>query len=292
MREMDHIKPLLWIAAYPKSGSTWLRFFVAHLLEPSRATQESLTAAVARVPTDFGQAGFDQMLGIKLVDLSAREAVILKPRRLEAEARRLQAMREIRVMRTHDAFIDTPLGEPMFPASITRGAIHLVRDPRDIAVSYANYFCCTVDEAIAFMAAPHHCLHFDPDSDVGPQVPITLLDWSRHCHSWSTASADIPVLRLRYEDLVAEPMQTFTQLAHFAGLPSSKDNVARAVEATRFDRLKRRDTQEGFAFRGDGSSFFRAGRVGGWRAVLTPEQVKRITDTHAAVMTELGYDLD
>jgi len=279
---------LLWIAAYPKSGSTWLRMFVAHMLAPAQAATESLNAAAARVPVDFGQIGFDRALGVKLVDLTSDEALMLKPRRLEAEAERQDWPG---IIRTHDAFVASPLGEPLLPPHATRGAVHLVRDPRDIAVSYADFFNCSLDEAIVQMADPGHVRRFNPDSDVGPQVPLTLLDWSRHCRSWMEAEAAFPVLRIRYEDLLDHPIATFTRLAQFSGIPTEQGAVAQAVAATSFDRLKARDIREKFSFRGDGASFFRAGRSGGWRTALSAKQARRITDEHGAVMVELGYDL-
>ncbi|WP_207187398.1 sulfotransferase domain-containing protein [Rhodospirillum rubrum] len=283
---MSDMRNLIWIAAYPKSGSTWMRLFVAHLLA-EKADAASIRDQILRVPVDFGLMGFDTALGIKLADFTPEEAVVLKPRRLEAEARLLSRPS---LFRTHDAWVRTSAGEPLLSAAATARAIHLVRDPRDIAVSFAEFFDCDQDQAISRMADPEYRLVFDPDGPAGPQVPITLLDWSGHCRSW-LAAEEVPRLLVRYEDLLADPLGEFTRMAVFAGLPASAERIGRAVEETRFDRLKARDQNEGFAFRGDGRSHFRVGRAGGWRDGLTAEQARRIERDHGEVMTRLGYAL-
>lgn len=245
----------------------------------------SISNQALRVPLDFGLLGFDTALGIKLVDLTQEEATNLKPLRLEAEARHLSRPS---LFRTHDAWGPTRKGQPRLSAAATAGAIHLVRDPRDIAVSFAEYFDCSQDEAITRMADPTYQLDFDPDAAAGPQLSITLLDWSGHCQSW-LAAEEIPRLLIRYEDILTDPVGEFTRMAVFAGLPAAPDLIAAAVEATRFDRLKARDQQDGFALRGDGRSHFRAGRAGGWQTALTPEQARRIGRDHGDMMTRLGY---
>lgn len=283
---MSDIRKIIWIAAYPKSGSTWLRLFVAQLLAGAGETR-SIRDQILRVPVDFGLLGFDDALGIKLADLTPEEAITLKPLRLEAEARHLSRPA---LYRTHDAWIRTEEGDARLSARATAGAIHLVRDPRDIAVSFAEFFDCDQDEAIARMADPRYRLDFDPDAAAGPQLPILLLDWSSHCRSWLTAE-EMPRLLIRYEDLLNDPVGEFSKMAAFAGLPTAAERIAAAVEATRFDRLKARDRQEGFALRGDGRSHFRVGRAGGWQAALTPTQVRRIERDHGEMMVRLGYAL-
>jgi len=53
-------------------------------------------------------------------------------------------------------------------------------------------------------------------------------------------------------------------------------SVSTALEAagTRFEHLKAREAQEAIVFRGDGRSFFRSGRAGGWREALTTDQAR------------------
>ena len=101
-------------------------------------------------------------------------------------------------LKVHDAYLLTDLGEPLFPADVSRGVIYLVRDPRDIAVSYAHH--CGIPPAasvkrinnpVAGLARKHPWL----------QVTQRVGGWSNHVRSWAD-QADIPILVVRYEDLL------------------------------------------------------------------------------------------
>jgi hypothetical protein len=57
-----------------------------------------------------------------------------------------------------------------------------------------------------------------------------------------------------------------------------------------FKLLKRQEEKSGFREKGPTSkAFFRKGRVGSWREVLTPNQVQRIISVHHRAMRRFGY---
>ena len=88
--------------------------------------------------------------------LTHDEADALRPRVYEMLAEDTgRADAETRLVKVHDAYLTTPVGEPLLRAA--RGAIVIVRDPRDVACSLANHRHSTVDEAIAFMADRDAC---------------------------------------------------------------------------------------------------------------------------------------
>ena len=96
---------------------------------------------------------------------------------------------------------------------------------------------------------------------------------------------------VRYEDMREKPMKTFAGLSKFLGLPEDKERVKRAVKFSSFRELKKQEAAGGFAeARPDGKArFFRQGKAGAWRGVLSDELVARLIDTHGEVMTEFGY---
>lgn len=74
------------------------------------------------------------------------------------------------------------------------------------------------------------------------------------------------ILRLRYEDLVSDPIATLTDMAAFAGLPQSSE-WRRRLDAVAFP-----DRNEA------------------WRTVLDPSALATITRVQAATLAAYGYD--
>ncbi|MGH7507670.1 MAG: sulfotransferase domain-containing protein, partial [Longimicrobiales bacterium] len=103
-------------------------------------------------------------------------------------------------------------------------------------------------------------------------------------------AAEVPVHVVRYEDMSRTPQQTFAASIAFAGLPAGEVRLARALEFSRFDELRRQEREAGFRERSPHSAgFFRQGRIGGWRAGLTTADVERMIESHGATMQRFGY---
>ena len=99
------------------------------------------------------------------------------------------------------------------------------------------------------------------------------------------------MLLLRYEDLLIEPIQHFSQLASFLDLPIDDELIKQAVENTSFEKLKAKEKAEGgFRERPDGCErFFRSGRSGEGREQLTPDQSERLETGFKEMLQRFGY---
>jgi hypothetical protein len=116
-----------------------------------------------------------------------------------------------------------------------------------------------------------------------------MLDWSSHVRSWIDAPG-LNVHVVRYEDLLADPMQYFGAVARFLDLPDEPEGLARAIDASRFEELARQEQASGFRERSrTAERFFRSGRAGGWREALSDAQVGQVVGAHAPVMRRFGY---
>jgi aryl sulfotransferase len=66
--------------------------------------------------------------------------------------------------------------------------------------------------------------------------------------------------------------------------------IRRAVVNSSLDELQRQEASKGFRESRPGQKrFFRAGRIGEWREVLTPTQVRTIEERCGDVMAAWGY---
>jgi hypothetical protein len=96
---------------------------------------------------------------------------------------------------------------------------------------------------------------------------------------------------MRYEDMVAAPLQAFGGLIRFLGGDPPEDRLARAVGFSDFAVLRAQEQERGFIEQPARSSgaFFRAGQTGQWKEVLTRAQQARIERDHGEVMRRFGY---
>lgn len=274
----------VWLASYPKSGNTWLRLLLANLLGGQQGPEDINNPGLAA----FSLVNRPLIEDRTLVDsflLTGEECDRMRPSLME-EAWREAADHDV-FIKLHDAYRHLADGTPLLgrPA---RAALYVLRDPRDVAVSLAFHTGNPVDKTVRQILSGS--ARMGGDKPRHEQVPQPLLDWSGHVRSW-TGQRDVPVHVLRYEDLRADTAGIFGRATAFLGLAATPDEVARAVRQSDFSELQRQEAEKGFRERRPESTapFFRAGRVGGWRDVLTPDQAAAIEDAHGAVMAEFGY---
>jgi hypothetical protein len=273
------------IASYPKSGNTWMRLALQACLNGGRI--DALADLSVNGASTFGRLMFQRLMGLDPSHLTSAEFEEVLPEYLALMARQ---GRHVVLMKTHGA-ARMPSGKPMLRPAVARLVVHLVRDPRDVAVSWAHHRGRTIDEAIAMMADDTASLG-DLHDPLQHSLPQHLGGWSRHVESWLDAPEYLRVLTLRYEDRLSDPLGTLALTARRAGVPHARAIVEAAVAATDFRRVAAMERSNGFRERPrEASRFFRHGRAGGWRSVLTADQIARIERDHGTVMRRLGYAL-
>src|SRR5262249_22977199 len=113
--------------------------------------------------------------------------------------------------------------------------------------------------------------------------------WSQHVLSW-TRKPHQAIYTMRYEDMLAEPQKTFGALARHLMLTSTPEQLDGAIDDCSFDKLRAQEEAEGFKERPETAErFFREGRAGQWKEILTPAQIDRIVKDHGEQMTRFGY---
>lgn len=231
-----------FLAAYPKSGNTWLKFMVAELAggeEVDFESTESMVPAIGR----------------------HHEAPQLLPG-------------GGRIVKTHEPF---------------RGdygrAVYLVRDVRDVIVSYHHYVQWRSDRQIDLDAFLDGWVSGRLDG-LGP--------WHEHVTSWLDArQSGVPVFLVRYEDLRAEPREWLGKVAEFLRLDPGDGALESAVAHNQIERMREKEIlNREFFLRewkaGQEPGFVRKGAVGDWRTTLSPRHLKTM-GAATEVLAELGY---
>lgn len=199
---------------------------------------------------------------------------------------RPQALRLIAGSKTGTHFVKTHcrpiiVGEThLIPPELTAGAVYLIRNPFDVAPSFARHVSTDLDEAITRMASP--------DTIMGTETGIldALGRWDDHVTAW-TGAPGLPRHVIRYEDLLTKPAKAMQGLLAFLSVKPDRPKLAKAIKATSFEALKKQEQKHGFVERPAGSqSFFTKGKAGAWREDLTPAQVGRIREEFGDVIAQ------
>lgn len=155
--------------------------------------------------------------------------------------------------------------------------IHIVRDPRDVAVSVLHHGRrAGIAEAL------------DPQSDRHrTAVRSTAVAWMNaqgKVAAFRKRNPQASFHELRYEDLLDRPLETACAAFRFLEVGDSENVVQTAIDATSFETLSGRQ-------RGDESetSFFRKGVVGDWKGSLDDAALAMIGSLAGEMMARKGY---
>lgn len=273
---------IVWLASYPKSGNTWFRAFITALLD-----EKDEGICINRMKTDgifSSRPLLDAVTGVESSNLSADEIDRLRPRLYNHLASTSERPLFIKV---HDAYTYLEDGTPLL-GTVNAKAIYILRNPLDVAVSFANHVSESFAQIVTNMGDESFAFCRGKNS-LPPQTRQKLLSWSAHVGSWASAK-ELPVYFLRYEDMKADPVGAFSGAVRFISLDCTQEQVRRAVELSSFDRLKAEEDREGFKEKPyKATSFFRAGKAGDWRNHLSDGQRERLIADHGEVMRQYGY---
>lgn len=185
-----------------------------------------------------------------------------------------------RMLKSHEVF------DPRY-----KRVIYIVRDPRDVAVSQYHWEMkqkSVKDEYPIEQFVPRWIegIYWD-----------RLANWGDHVTSWlSTREGRDSFVILRYEDLIGDAQRELMKVARLLGLEPSPGRLARAVEFSSADRMRKLESTQGSKwvqtrYTRQDKAFVRKAASGDWRSVLPPQSVKAIESAWGNIMTHLGYAL-
>lgn len=270
-------KRIAWIASYPKSGNTKFRMMVNSYFGGGHVDINSPSFASVGDNLEY----WHQMCAPCPLDKLDEFSTICV--RIASFNHLLYWInRDPVFVKTHNANVVIG-GIPLMPAPFTKVALYIVRDPRDVVLSYSDYFGVELEEVIHRMEQDNNII-----GDEG-HVSHYILSWSLHVKSWTEQKA-FPVLAIKFEDLISTPGPVFKSALEFSGVTVDDSLVEKAVEATTFNALRDQEKKNGFKENlGKGQKFFRRGKSGLWKKELDPKLAQRILDKHGPMMEKFGY---
>lgn len=277
-------KNILWIASYPKSGNTWMRSILSAL-----------------VYSDDGLFNFDLLPNIDQFDTVKNFKFVEKVNKDDfqnlnklkivskywQEAQQKLSSKKIIFLKTHSANYNYD-SIKFLNINKTRGCIYLVRDPRDVAISYSKFIGTTYDETIQNMTQANRQI-YDQKKNIG----IILSRWDYHLASWLNINA--PIIFIKYEDLLFKTKNVMDELVKFMkddlniNLQIDDQKINNIIKTTSFDKLKKDEENKGFKESSKKSRFFRSGKSEQWKKILNKEQINIIETNFKEYMLKFGY---
>jgi hypothetical protein len=265
-------RKVTWIASYPRSGNTWVRFLLANLLSEEPV---SGSAVDQLIPDLHRNPCWEQV--------ASNQHIIVK---------------------THLVFASNI---PWYDR--TGGFIYIVRNPLDVIASNWHYLCMgasgtmrkwPADKLEIFKSA--YIDVFIRDKGDSGWFRNGAGTWPANVESWLRGANRFPSLILRYEDLLRDPHCETRRIAAILGLHPSSTDIARAVEASSFDSMRKSEEVEISSQRagtfydskhraayGDGLRFVNRGKEGTGLKMLSPAQREAAYRAFGTLMEEVDY---
>ncbi len=226
---------IVWIASYPKSGNTWTRNFLHNLLYPADEPHD-INKMVGLTTYEIASQWYEGLVPRPVAECSMDE---IAPVRAAAQQRIADNTDGLVFVKTHNA-LSADRGHSLVNPKVTAGAIYVVRNPLDVAISYSHHLGTDLEDAILRMSVQNHCTQ-----NFKHVVYELMGSWSQHVHSW-TRKQHRALHVMRYEDMRSDPEKTFGALAEFLLLKSDRARLVQAIEASSFDKLRDMEEKAGF----------------------------------------------
>ena len=281
---------IIWLASYPKSGNTWIRSFISALLY-----------------TDEGQNDFSNLKKIRqfparslfkdfVRDLQDPEQIY---KNWTIVQNFLNINRKIKFLKTHQ--VNCIIGKYEFTNDEnTLGAIHVVRDPRNVLLSIKNHFSFNnYNEALEFISKERHWIGIEKSQDDkfrDNMIPTLISSWNIHYQAWKNKTKNY--LLIKYEDLQENPKKEFKKITNYLEkLTNNKfdeKKINKAIETTSFKYMQNLEDKGYFSenargFNENKVKFFNLGPKNDWKKLLNNEIIEKINLKFNKEMKELGY---
>ena len=289
-------KPSFWyISSYPRSGNTWCRLFISKILKFKKLKETNPDFSLNQ-DLDF-DLNNDLVTGSIVSnkkwinDIIGVDCSYLRHNDIEKIRARNSYESEIyneipRFHKIHDNFntFYQPY-RPIVPLDGCQGIIYLVRHPADIVVSLSSFNGWNIEESLSFILNQSAFLN-----ETRSQVSQFLSSWDKHVLSWVKQNK-VPMLVIKYEDLLGCPKKNFSKIARFLNLKLNDEVLDIIIKSNTIDNLQLDEKNQGYfkekPFKC--KSFFRKGISGEGQSVLTSDQLYKLNNAFQKTMKLFNY---
>ena len=284
---------IVWIASYPKSGNTLLRSMLsAYFFSTDGIYNFDLIKNIKQFPNITLFENLD-------IDIKNEEEIIKNYIKVQ---KNFNKKNSIQFCKTHSCLFNYKDNYPFTNLENSLGAIYVVRDPRNIVTSYAN-FSKKSPEYVADMMIEKTYLsgNLNADKSSGDRTTVHTGTWAKNFQTWKSFNSENKYLLIKYEDLTNNPELVFNKILEFIynlnkiKFDIDKEKFNNVVKTTSFRYMQSLENKYGFneskidTETNEKIPFFNLGPENNWKNLLDLKIVKKIEIAFKKEMVELGY---
>ena len=290
-------KQIFWIASFPKSGNTLIRYLLTSLFFTNDGIID--LSLLQNIPYIEDTSNLEFIKKINAEDYKNLHS----PQILSNYWEKMQSKQNLNLkedfifMKTHHALVKI-FNNDFTNKENTRGVIYVVRDPRDVVLSMSNHYKITFDESIDKLLDENFCLQWQDTDNLyeNKKKPLSLVSsWEKHFLSWNKYAFNCPKLLIKFEDLVYDKKNTIKKIIDFFiknynfKFSNLSKKIQNMIVYSDFDHLKKTEQKDGFD-EAVNNNFFNKGTKGQWLDKLSDEQIYRIEKKYYNLLKQLNYE--
>jgi len=283
---------IIWLASYPKSGNTLVRSMLsAYFFSQDGSYNFELIKNIKQFPAInmFEDLGIDIGNDIEVIKnyIKVQESFNKK--------------KSVQFCKTHSYLFNFYNKYPFTNLDNSLGVIYIVRDPRNVLESYANFLDKSVLETSNIMIEKLFTGgHLNLPRKESGRTKTWVGTWANNYNSWKSFKTLNRYLLVKYEDLIDKPDKIFLEILEFihilnrSSLKINHSKFENTVRTTNFNNLKKLEENEGFFEAPNLNNqkkirFFDKGPSRNWKKNLDTKIVERLERAFKLEMEELGY---
>ena len=207
---------------------------------------------------------------------------------------------EVQFLKTHSYLFNIE-GNNFTNLNNSLGVIYIVRDPRNVVTSAANFL------NISPLDAADHLIHRTQiaenplDSNKLNKSIVYSGTWNGNFNSWKSFKSQGKYLLIKYEDLIIDKEATLKKILKFIyklkniNFEINEAKIKNIIESTSFENMKNLEKEKGFEEArinkktNEKIPFFHLGPKNDWKKMLDPMIKEKIENAFKEEMKELGY---
>ena len=268
---------IIWLASYPKSGRTWVSSFLSNYIfndgnEFSFQDLNKIRSFPSNLEISFLKRKFGSFKFIDLVNYwNNFQSQIIKNNNYT-------------FLKTHNALC-TVNGKSFTSLKNSLGLIYIIRDPRDVAISYSSHLKIKLGETVNLM------LNESGVEKTEDNIDKTLMtSWANHYNSWKYFPVEKIIIK--YEDLIDSPDKVFSKIIIFLNklikVKFNKNLISKSINNVRFEKLKDLEDKVGFE-KNRSEEFFRVGKKEQYKELLPKNLEQLLIEKFEKEMSENNY---